>query len=311
MKKNIVLKFILLVALLSCIYYFSPDILKLIKDIKNITIDNFIILSILCILIQILLGIEIKVLCQAFGIRLSVIESFGLSVVRSLANYMPMAAGAVSNAIYLKKQKGLSISYYSSSLSVSLVLMLMTASFIGSLTTLFLVLRSYPIRVELIFLFLFVFIGSMVVMFVKIPIVKPNNFFTKHLNNFQNGHSLLQNDKKTIKSLVLLKFAILMISTIQTKIIFDSINYPIDFGVVVLIVMGISSLTIVTIMPGNIGFAESLSGIIASLSKSTFAHGFMGVATGRMIQMIWVSVFGIPFLFYFAHKLEDKLERYK
>jgi uncharacterized membrane protein YbhN (UPF0104 family) len=267
---------------------------------------SFLILSALYISIQFLLGIEIKVLCKVFGIHLSIMECFGLSAVRSIANYLPMGAGAVSNAIYLKKQKELSIANYTSSLSVSLILMLMTASFLGFLTTVYLALGLQPIRIELSFLFLFIFAGSLVMMFVKIPSCKPNNFITRHLKNFQNGFSLLQKDKRTIKNLVVLKFVILFISTLQTKIIFDSMNYPIDLGVVILIVMSISSLTIITILPGNIGFAESLSGIIATLSGSTFEYGFIGVITGRAIQMIWIFVLGVLFLFYFAYRLNYK-----
>lgn len=263
-------------------------------------------MSALYISIQFLLGIEIKVLCKVFGIHLSIMECFGLSAVRSIANYLPMGAGAVSNAIYLKNQKELSIANYTSSLSVSLILMLMTASFLGFLTTVYLALSLQPIRIELSFLFLFIFAGSLVMMFVKVPSCKPNNFITRQLKNFQNGLSLLQKDKRAIKNLVVLKFVILFISTLQTKIIFDSINYSIDLGVVILIVMSISSLTIITILPGNIGFAESLSGIIATLSGSTFAYGFIGVTTGRIIQMIWIFVLGVLFLFYFAYRLSCK-----
>nr|NJM03071.1 hypothetical protein [Desulfobacula sp.] len=187
-----------------------------------------------------------------------------------------------------------------------MILMLMTSSFLGFLTTIYLTLSLQPIRIELSFLFLFIFIGSLVMTFVKIPSCKPNNFITRHLKNFQNGFSMLQKNKRTIKNLVVLKFVILFISTLQTKIIFDSINYPIDLEVVILIVMSISSLTMITILPGNIGFAESLSGIITTISGSTFAYGFIGVTTGRIIQMVWIFVLGGFFLFYFAYRLGCK-----
>jgi uncharacterized membrane protein YbhN (UPF0104 family) len=220
-----------------------------------------------------------------------------------------MGAGAISNAIYLKDQKDFSIAHYTSSLSVSLVLMLMTASFTGLLTTLYLCLALHPVRAELLLLFLFVFTGSLVLMFVKPPIAKSHNFIAQNLKNFQKGIYLLQKDKKTILSLTILKFAILIIAIIQTKIIFDSINYQIDFGVIILIVMSISSFTLITILPGNIGFTESLSGIVANLSGSSFAYGFIGAATGRMIQVIWIFFLGIPFLFYFAYKIGNNDEK--
>jgi uncharacterized membrane protein YbhN (UPF0104 family) len=306
MKKLTILRCAIFIILLLCIYYFSPDIFKQFKDIENITTGNFLILSVLCISIQLLLGMEIKILCGVFGIHLSFFEAFGLSAVRSIVNYLPMGAGAASNAIYLKKQKKLSITQYTSLLATSLILMLMTASFMGFLTSLYLIIEIRPIRMELLLLFLIIFLGSLALIFVKIPAIEARNFVTKNIKTFQNGYSLLQADSQAIKKLICLKVALLFVSTMHLKMIFVSISYQIDFSVVILMVMSISSLTIITILPGNIGLTESLSGIVANLSGNSFADGFIGIATSRIVQVIWIFLLGVPFLFYFAYKLGKK-----
>lgn len=301
-----ILKFLLFFVLLAFIYYFSPDILNLIKDIKNISLTDFIILSALCIANQILLGLEIKILCKSFDIHLSFIECVGLSSVRSIANYLPLGAGVASNAIYLKKQKKLSFAHYTSSLSVSLVLMIMTASFMGFLTSFYMIFKQNFFRIELLMLFFLVFTASLIIMLFKIPLAKSDNYVMRFLKNFQNGYEFLKNDKKTIKKLLFLKIAILLLLILKMKILFISINYQIHFGVIILISMSIVSFSVATILPGNIGLTEAVSGIIANLSGSTFEYGFMGIATDRIIQAIWIFFLGIPFLLYFTHKLSYK-----
>lgn len=309
MGKKKVLNFSFLALLLLLIYLHSPEIFKLISGIKNISIKDFLILSFLCISNQILLGIEIKILCKVFDVHLTFTECIGLSAVRSIANYLPLGAGAVSNAIYLKKQKKMLIVHYTSLLSVSLVLMLMTSSFIGFLTSFYMSLSLQSVRIEIILLFFLVFSTSIFIMFVKLPKVKPISFVTRYLNSFQNGYSLLRNDKKTIINLLILKSVLLIVLIIKMKILFASINHQIDFGTVILISMSIVSFTIVTVLPGNIGLTESISGFVANFSGSTFAYGFIGIATDRIIQATWIFLLGIPFLFYFAHKLSDKSDK--
>ena len=142
MNRKSFLRWFLLIVVLAAIYYFNPDIFKQILRIKNISVNNIIILSCLCITNQVLLGIEIKILCKAFDVHLSIVECFGLSSVRSIANYLPLGAGIISNALYLKKQKQLSVANYSSSLSVSIILMFLVAGFIGLLTAIFLKITS-------------------------------------------------------------------------------------------------------------------------------------------------------------------------
>ena len=304
MSKKSVLKWFLLIVLLATIYYFNPDIFKQILRIKYINVNTILILSFLCITNQVLLGIEIKILCKAFDVHLSIVECFGLSSVRSIANYLPFGAGIISNAIYLKKQKQLSVANYSSSLSVSIILMFLVAGFIGLLTCIFLKITSNSVRADLIILFISVFTGSMIMMFVKIPDVKSTNYVTNFLGNFQNGYALLKDDKNTIKKLIFLKSFLLILLVIKMKIIFASIGYTVSFGTVVLIVMSVVAFRIATILPGNIGLTESISGFAANSSGSTFEHGFVGMATDRIIQTTWIFIFGIIFLIYFNSKLK-------
>ncbi len=287
------------------VYYFNPEIFKEIIKLKNITFVNFILISLLCIFNQFLLGIEIKILCQTFGVQIGMIESFGLSSIRSIANYLPMSAGVISNAIYLKTQKRLTIANYSSSLTVSMVLMLLIAGSIGCLTSLYLKIFSNAVDLNLILLFFCVFIGSCVVMVVKFPVFKSKNFVSRFIRDFQQGYAVLKRDRRTIQKLITLKLVVLFLLIIKMKLLFISVGYNLNFGTIVLIVMSSVAFRIVTILPGNIGLTETISGFTAAASGSTFEYGFVGVAIDRIIQMIWIFLLGGFFMFYFSNKLTN------
>ncbi|MBA3013164.1 MAG: hypothetical protein FP812_23430 [Desulfobacula sp.] len=176
----------------AILYYLNPDLFKEISRVKDIRFINFLMLSVLCVSNQFLLGLEIKILCQPFDIHLGVIESFGLSSIRSIANHLPMGAGVISNALYLKNQKKLSIANFTSSLTVSIVLMFLIAGFLGFITSVYLTMSTGSTGLNLVILFFSVFLTSLLLITIRLPILKSKNFIAEFIRNFQQGYTLLK-----------------------------------------------------------------------------------------------------------------------
>ena len=303
MNKKKIISWLVVFILFAGIYYLNPDVFKEILKVKDITFKIFIIISLLCVCNQFLLGLEIKILCRTFDVHIGVIESFGLSSIRSIANYLPMGAGVVSNAIYLKSQKKLSIANYTSSLTVSIVLMLLLAGLLGFITSIYLKILSNSVGLDLILLFGSVFWGTLIIMAVKFPTLESKNFIARFIRDFQKGYALLKKDRSTIQKLIVLKSIILLLLIVKMKLLFISIGYDLNLSSIILIVMSVVAFRIATILPGNIGVTESVSGFMAAASGSTFEYGFVGMAVDRIIQTIWILILGVFFLFYFSGKL--------
>lgn len=299
-----IISWILLLALLAIIYSLHPDIFKEILRIKQITIFNLLVISTLCVGNQFLLGLEIKVLCRSFGVRVDVIESFSLSSVRAIANYLPMGAGVISNAVYLKSQKKLSIADYSSSLTVSFVLMFLITGFIGFVASLYLNCSANVVGWDIILLFFIVFIASLAVMKIKFPMLESDSFLGRFIRNYQKGYALLTRDGHTIRRLVILKLLILLLLIIKLKLLFVSVGYDLSWGSIILIVMSVVAFRIATILPGNIGITESISGFMTAVSGGSFEDGFAGMAVDRIIQLIWIIVLGIVSILYLSKKIK-------
>lgn len=304
MNKRRIISWVLLFILFAGIYYLNPNVFKEILKVKDISFKNFMIISLLCVFNQFLLGLEIRILCQAFDIHIGVIEGFGLSSIRSIANYLPLGAGVISNAIYLKSQKQLSIANYTSSLTFSIVLMFLVAGFIGFVTSVYLKISSNLVGLDLVLLFFSVFFGSVMLMAVKFPVLEYKNVFAKFIRDFQKGYALLRKDKRTIQKLIVLKSIILLFLIIKMRILFLSVGYDLNWGSIILIVMSVVAFRIATILPGNIGLTESISGFMAAGSGSTFEYGFVGMAVDRIIQTVWICILGVFFLLYFSGKLK-------
>jgi len=304
MNKRKIIGWLVVSLFFTVVYYLNPDIFKEILKVKDIRFKNFMIISLLCLFNQFLLGIEIKVLCQTFDVHIGVIESFGLSSIRSFANYLPMGAGAISNAVYLKSQKKLSLANYTSSLIVSIVLMFLVAGFIGFLTSIYLKITSDSVGVNVVSLFFLVFFGSVMLLFMNFPVLVSKNFIVKAIMDFQKGYALLRKNRSTIQKLVVLKAIILILLVIKMRLVFESVGYDLSLGSIILIVMSVVSFRIATILPGNIGLTESISGFMAAVSGSSFEYGFVGMAADRIIQTIWIFILGAGFLVYFSRRLK-------
>ena len=87
------------------------------------------------------------------------------------------------------------------------------------------------------------------------------------------------------------------------KLLFVSVGYDLNWGSIILIVMSVVAFRVATILPGNIGITESISGFMAAVSGSSFEYGFVGMAVDRIIQAIWTLVLGAIFICYFSRKL--------
>ncbi|WDP88655.1 MAG: flippase-like domain-containing protein [Desulfobacter sp.] len=297
-----VIKWAAICIFITAIFYFNPHLFDEIYKLKNLSAFDCIVLSILFILNQFILGLEIRCLCLKFDVHLGVIESFGLSSVRSIANFLPMGAGALSNALYLKHRKRLSYANYSATLIVSMVLLLLLSGFFGFIISIYLYCSPSQIHSEIIGAFFGVFIVCLLLLIIPLPQIRYNNSIARFINNYRHGYNILKTDR-TIMHLIFLKTILLLLLVLRLEILFASMELTISFTSVALIALGIVAFRIMTLVPGNIGITEGLSGAIAAYTGSHFGYGFAGMAADRVIQTLWILFLGLLFIWYFGKKM--------
>jgi hypothetical protein len=63
---------------------------------------------------------------------------------------------------------------------------------------------------------------------------------------------------------------------------------------------------LVNITPGALGIREAIAGFSAQLLGSQVETGVLISSVERVLILAWVFVLGIPFIYYFNHKINKK-----
>lgn len=228
----------------------NQSILVKIKDIEPIQLIPLFFLSIIFALIS---GIFLKKLYRFFGIKLTNLESFFISIVGVLANYTSVFQGsAIARGVYLKKKYNLNLSDFSSSLLGSNIIVLTVLSFsctlsfllLNGLTFFYLKFAWFLVFLDIVLLIILFFTPN--VSIEKLP------FITSVLSSWHR----LSKDKKIVLELSCLSFVHLIIASFMMIIEFAVIKTDINFTSA-LFLSSISSLTIFfNITPGAIGVKE-------------------------------------------------------
>lgn len=108
-------------ALLLCAFFLASYIERHLSDfesLSNISIIYVFIIGVCCLLALTVNGLFLKVLTIDFGVDLSFLEYFSISIVTSFGNiFLPMKGGAGLRAVYLKSKYNFDYSYFISSLA--------------------------------------------------------------------------------------------------------------------------------------------------------------------------------------------------
>ena len=212
--------FITVLVIIFFIYYFFNNKEDLVK-VVNIPITYLLTIVFFNATIYFINGLFLKVVLNSFEKNISTLESFYLSVISSLGNYfLPLRGGMVIRSVYLKKKFEFSYSHFISTLSGEYIIIFSVNAFLALLALIFIQLRQEVYSVPLYIFFSALFVGMLVLTFVRFPIEKikksKNNIVNKILNLIKNvleGWNIIVGSKKLLLSLIFLAIASFMVST--------------------------------------------------------------------------------------------------
>lgn len=264
MKKNIIsILLTTVVLILFGIYlYRNPQILLSIQDINP---WYLILISILFLILFFVEALFIKLTLHAFNKEIETKESYFLSTISRIGNYLlPMRAGAVFRAVYLKKRYNFEYSKFLSTLYAYYILLFLIYSIVAllSLGIKYITIDIYFPLITIFFVLLLIAM-ILVIAFSKFNIkdTYKNKLVKKVLtviNNFILSWDNIVKKRNIFLNLILLTTGNILISWIIYLLEFNSLNIHINILDTLLYtcISGVSLL--VSITPGSLGLREAM-----------------------------------------------------
>lgn len=270
-KKYISPLLTIFVLLLFGIYlYNNPEILVSLKETNPIYI--FLIMA-LYLFIFYLEALFILVTLMIFKRDIDSKEGMYISVLSRIGNYLlPLRAGAVFRATYLKKKYNFEYSNFLSTLYGYYIIFFLTNSILAFLVLLFKGIVLNQTYTTLLLFFLLIILFMLFLIIFNLPLVKIEKRSTgilkkliSFLSKFLNGWKLIVKERKSFLKLLLLAFGNIFVNTIIIYIEFVSIE-KIPKILDVVLYTCISGLSLfVSITPGSLGIRE---GVLLLTSQS-------------------------------------------
>lgn len=211
-------------------------------------------------------GLFIKTSLGIFEKRIKVKESFFLATVSRIGNYLlPMRAGAMFRATYLKKKYEFPYSNFLSTFYGYYVIFFLTNSLISIFILLFKYQLDGKLFLPLILFFSLVVIGMVILIFVRLPIKKivkkTDGIIEKvflFIDKFIKGWDLIVKDRKDFFNLILIAFGNISLNIIIVSIEFMTID-KIPKILDVILYTAISGVSLlISITPGSLGIREGI-----------------------------------------------------
>lgn len=263
LKKYISPILTVLVLMLFGVYLFrNPEIISQVTSVKWIYI---LLIMVIYLFIFFLEGIFILVTLKIFNKEIPINESYFLSIVSRIGNYLlPMRAGAIFRATYLKKKYDFEYTKFLSTLYGYYIIFFLINSLIGVFVILYRYIDTKVLSISLLSFFSAIILVMLFLIFVRVSwgkyIKAKKGFFSKvalMIDKFITGWNLIVKDKTHFLMLLLLALGNILLNILVVYIEFFSIGKVIDIIGVVLYtcVSGLSLLISVT--PGSLGIREA------------------------------------------------------
>ena len=323
----------MLIFIALAIYYVKTNY----SEFKTLKLQNptLILIIVPLFLFQYLfISIITKSLLNPFNVKISLYESFGLSITTGFYNLItPFKGGMAARAVYLKKKHGFSYIDFLSTLGASYIITFLITSFLGILSIFLIYLNGGIFSRLLLIIFLVFFLGPLFVIvfspqiketknsfinmsrigFSKVTILEHDQEPRKHfginsrrvLDKFiklANSWNLIKNNGKLIFIISLVSLAQLIIGVIMLYLQFRV--FGIDVGLAeCLFWISIGSLgIIVAITPAGLGINEAIAVFSALTIGITPTQSLSVALLGRAVSLIVLFILGPIFSYILLKK---------
>jgi uncharacterized membrane protein YbhN (UPF0104 family) len=309
MKRPIQILITIAVLSLSFIYlYLNRAELQILQGVR---LTNVGILAFSLFLFFFLTGYTFRLLVGLMNVKLSVMETIGLSILTNFGNYLgPTRPGAALKAVYLKSSKGLAYARFTSILAANTFLAFFMCGIVGVIL-LFLLreLEKADIPTALLLICVSLIIGSAIPFIYKSPNLKEKGKFRKLLQSTLRGFEIIRAQKAKLGLICFTFFAQFLLSAVIYVAAFTCLGISITFLTAMVIGVFTSIANLFTITPNNLGIQEAVSAYLFTISGFDFTTGVIGAGLVRVVHMTITFALTPIFVHYLLQYEDLKLSK--
>ena len=286
MKRSIQILITVVVLSLSLVYlYLNRAELQMLQGVRLTDIG---ILAFTLFLFFFLTGYTFRLLVGLMNVKLSVIETIGLSILTNFGNYLgPTRPGAALKAVYLKSSKNLAYAKFTSVLAANTFLAFFMCGIVGAILLLLLEeLEKTDIPVPLLLICVGLMIGSALPFIYKSPNLKTKGKLGELLRSTLSGFEIIRAQKVRLGLICLTFFAQFLLSALIYESAFNCLGISITFLTAMVIGVFTSIANLFTITPNNLGIQEAVSAYLFTITGCDFTTGIIGAGVVRVVHMI-------------------------
>jgi uncharacterized membrane protein YbhN (UPF0104 family) len=238
-------------------------------------------------------GLTYALLCGLVGVRLTPVETVGLSFLTNMVNYLaPLRPGLAAKAVYLKAAKDLNFSSFSSVFAANAFLLLFVTAATGSLLIVLLYLDSKILSVELLLFSLAgVLVGGAPFVFrragkiIDVEVVNASGV-RRWLQEAVEGFREIRGNPSGIMLVcvsVLLQF---VLSAVLMHVLYHGVGIEITLLQAFVIGVFTAFSNLFSVTPNNIGVQELVMAYLFSVLGADFSSGLLGASILRAIHLV-------------------------
>ncbi len=240
--------------------------------------------------------ITLAVALRGLGIRVPFGELFGLQVAGGLLNHLPMRAGTLYRARYLKRRSGLLYAHFASLFVMNSLLMIAAAGLTGSIALAATYGLAQPSAVVLFVLLNGCTLAALVALLVPLPEVRATHWFGRAWNDLRSGHAQLRAQSAIIPTLLLMHTLSFGCAAAGFACAYRAVGLEVPLGGCLLLgTIGVLAVY-VSITPAGLGINEFVIGAAASLVVAPLATSVLASAVMRGVALLWFVTAGLPAL---------------
>jgi len=299
MKKRYQYCILSIIVILFAWYSFTHK--ELFYKLKDVSVYNIAIIAVAILLFFLTIAYRFKYLLMIFSLRLPFKEWFGLSICNTMFNYyLPVRAGAVIRAYYLRKKYNFDYSYFASLFAGSNIIAFFLSAAVGLLLTLVYKFFYGVIIWKLFFIFFSLLILTFLILvffliFLKIGKNFESQRLNKFLNNIEKGLKFFLKNKKIIVISSIFHLLSIFIGGLRLFLCFSAIGVDVSFLQMFIMYSLVAFSMVFSLAPANLGIKEGVTLFSASLFGISINKAILAALLDRGVAMVLTFLLGLIF----------------
>lgn len=249
--------------------------------------------------VTVLNGAQFNEAARTYGLQLSRIEWYGLSITNTMLNYaLPARGGTLARAAYMKSRYGLSLTRFASLTASSQLLMLATACLLGLALSLWVTSEGSAVPIG-VYATLLGLLGGVVVIYALVTRVRPSTMdksrWRGRLGTFADGFRDWSRSPASAFRYIALGVVWAMLQGIRLWLAFAAIGVEVSVGHILLIQSLVVVSGTLSVIPGNLGLKEGVTALGAALLGLDPSLALVASLLDRAAALVVTVVLGLLF----------------